>query len=112
MLTTVFEIIAIVAVLVGTAFSIIGTIGLIRLPDVYTRMHAIGKVSTFGISIILLGAVVLVPGGWARALILIALLLIGGPVVSHALGSAALRIGIPMKGAVRNDLGPAAKVEK
>ena len=39
------------------------------------------------------------------ALLLIALIWIAGPVVSHAIGSAALRIGIPMKNAVRDDLG-------
>ncbi len=95
----IFELLAALCVLVGTGFSVIGIIGNLRLPDVYTRLHATGKVSTFGVVLLLLGAAVLVPGAWAKAGIMIALLLIAGPVVSHAIGSAALRAGVPMRGA-------------
>jgi len=104
MLNDILKIFAIVAVLVGTAFSVLGIIGFKRMPDVYTRMHATGKVSTFGVVLLLLAAVAITPIGWAKALLLIALIWIAGPVVSHAIGSAALRIGIPMKQAVRDDL--------
>ena len=95
---------ATVAVVVGTAFSVIGILGLWRLPDVYTRMHATGKVATFGVVLLAVAAIFVTPLGWGKALVLIALLLIAGPVVSHAIGSAAYRIGIPMKNAVRDDL--------
>lgn len=96
--------IAAVAVLVGTAFSVIGILGLVRLPDVYTRMHATGKVATFGVVLLLVAAVFATPLAWSKALVLIALLILAGPVVSHAIGSAAYRLGIPMKKAVRDDL--------
>lgn len=96
--------IAIIAVLVGTAFSVIGILGLVRLPDVYTRMHATGKVATFGVVLLLVAAVFATPLAWSKALVLIALLILAGPVVSHAIGSAAYRLGIPMKRAVRDDL--------
>jgi len=104
MLNDILKIFAIVAVVVGTAFSVLGIVGFQRMPDVYTRMHATGKVSTFGVVLLLLAAVAVTPIGWAKALLLIALIWIAGPVVSHAIGSAALRIGIPMKNAVRDDL--------
>lgn len=97
---TFLKILAILAVVVGTAFSVIGIIGYRRLPDVYTRMHATGKVSTFGVALLLIAAVAITPIGWAKALLLVALIWIAGPVVSHAIGSAALRIGIPVKNAV------------
>ena len=100
----VLEALAVLAVLVGTAFSVIGIIGMLRLPDVYTRLHATGKVSTFGAVLLLVAAALVIDAVWAKALIAIALLLLAGPVVSHALGSAALRMGIPMKQAVRDDL--------
>lgn len=101
---TIGYLIAIIVVLVGTAFSIIGIIGLVRLPDAYSRLHATGKVSTFGVVLLLAAAAIVLPGVWGKALVMIALLLIAGPVVSHALGSAAYRLGIPMKRVVRDDL--------
>jgi hypothetical protein len=39
---TIFQLIAILAVVVGTLFSVVGVVGFIRLPDVYTRLHATG----------------------------------------------------------------------
>jgi multicomponent Na+:H+ antiporter subunit G len=101
---TFFQLIAIIAVIVGTFFSIVGVLGMVRLPDVYARLHATGKVGVFGVVLLLVAAVVWTPLGWARALLLIVLLMVAGPVVAHALSSAAYRIGIPMKRSVRNDL--------
>jgi multicomponent Na+:H+ antiporter subunit G len=105
---TILQIVALLAVVLGTAFSMIGVLGLIRLPDVYTRLHATGKVGVFGVVLLLAAALALTPLGLGKALILIGLLLIGGPAASHALASAAYRIGIPMKHAIRDDLGKAA----
>jgi len=96
--------IAILAVLVGTFFSLVGIIGLVRLPDVYARMHATGKVSTFGVVLLTVAAVFVTPLAWSKALLLIALLILAGPVVSHAISSAAYRLGLPMKQALRDDL--------
>jgi multicomponent Na+:H+ antiporter subunit G len=96
--------IAILVIVIGTAFSVIGMIGFLRLPDVYTRLHATGKVSTFGVVLLLVAAALLTPVGWAKAVLLIALVLIAGPVVSHAISSAAYRVGIPMQQVERDDL--------
>ena len=101
---TFLQLIAIVAVILGTAFSVLGVLGFIRMPDVYTRLHTTGKVSVFGVVLLLLATVALTPLGFGKGLVLISLLVIGGPVTSHALGSAAHRIGIPMKRAMRDDL--------
>lgn len=43
-------------ILIGAIFSFISAIGLIRLPDVYTRAHASSKSSTLGVMFVLLGA--------------------------------------------------------
>jgi len=96
--------IALLAVLIGTFFSLVGIIGLVRLPDVYARMHATGKVSTFGVVLLTVAAVFVTPLAWSKALLLIALLILAGPVVSHAISSAAYRLGLPMKQALRDDL--------
>ena len=94
---TILEIIAILAVILGTFFSDTGVLGYFRLPDVFTRLHATGKVGVFGVVLLLVAAVARTPLGLGKGLILIALLMIAGPVVSHVLGSAAYRIGIPLK---------------
>ena len=101
---TFLEFIAILAVIAGTAFSMLGVLGFIRMPDVYTRLHATGKVSVFAVVLLLLATVALTPLEFGKGLVLIVLLVIGGPVTSHAIGSAAHRIGIPMKRAIRDDL--------
>jgi multicomponent Na+:H+ antiporter subunit G len=100
----ILHLIALAAVILGTLFSILGVLGLIRLPDVYTRLHATGKVGLFGVVLLLIGDVIFTPLGLSKGLVLIVLLMIGGPATSHALASAAYRSGIPMKQAIRDDL--------
>ncbi|MCS7056665.1 MAG: monovalent cation/H(+) antiporter subunit G [Thermoflexales bacterium] len=101
---TVWRILTLALVVIGTLFSIVGVLGLIRLPDVYTRLHAAGKVGVFGAALLAAAAALTAPSVLGKAIILIALLVIAGPVVSHALASAAYRMGIPLKRAVRDDL--------
>jgi multicomponent Na+:H+ antiporter subunit G len=102
---TFLQFLALIAVIAGTAFSLIGVIGLIRLPDVYTRLHATGKVGVYGAVLLLIAAALWTPLGWGKALLLIVLLMASGPVTAHAISSAAYRIGLPMKDPVRDDLG-------
>jgi multicomponent Na+:H+ antiporter subunit G len=102
--TTAFQLIALIAVITGTFFSVVGILGLIRLPDVYTRLHATGKVGVFGVVFLLVAAVIWTPLGWGKAILLIVLLMVSGPVATHAISSAAYRIGVPMKEAIRDDL--------
>jgi multicomponent Na+:H+ antiporter subunit G len=92
------------AVLIGTLFSITGVLGFIRFPDVYTRLHATGKVGVFGVVFLLIAAVAWEPLGWGRGLILIFFLIAAGPATAHALASAANKIRLPRKGAERDDL--------
>lgn len=101
---SILQAIAVIAVVVGTAFSALGVLGYIRMPDVYTRMHATGKVGVFGVVFLLLAAVVWTPLGLGKALVLILFLLLAGPATSHAMASAAYRRGIPMARAARDDL--------
>jgi len=105
---TILQLIAIVAVIAGTAFSAIGVLGFIRLPDVYTRLHATGKVGVFGVVLLLVAAVAWTPLGWSKGLILILFLLLAGPVTSHALSSSAYRIGLPFAAPVRDYLAHAS----
>lgn len=101
---TILQLITILAVIVGTVFSCLGVLGYLRLPDVYTRLHATGKVSLFGVVFLLIAAVAWTPLGLGKALILIAFLLLAGPATTHAIASAAYRIGIPVQPSLRDDL--------
>ena len=58
----------------------------------------------FGVVFLLVAAAFGEPLGWGRGLFLILLLVITGPATAHAIGSAANRIGLPRKGAERDDL--------
>ncbi len=103
-MTTILQVVALVAIILGTFFSVVGIVGMVRLPDVYARLHATGKVGVFGVVLLLIGAVAWTPLGWGRALLLIVLLMVSGPVTAHALSSAAYRIGLRVKEPVRDDL--------
>lgn len=97
-------IIAILAVVIGTCFSVVGVLGYFRLPDVYTRLHASGMVSVFGVVLLLVAAALRTPVSWGHALVLIIFLLVAGPPTAHSIASAAHRIGLPRIRALRDDL--------
>ncbi|MBL8964144.1 MAG: monovalent cation/H(+) antiporter subunit G [Phycisphaeraceae bacterium] len=86
------------AIILGTLFSIVGVVGFLRFPDIYSRLHATGKVSVFGVTILLLAAVVLDVAGIGKALVLITFLILSGPALSHAISAAAWRSKVPMVG--------------
>ncbi|MAT96278.1 MAG: Na+/H+ antiporter subunit G [Anaerolineaceae bacterium] len=105
-MSTIIEISVIITVLIGTFFSIVGVLGYFRLPDVYTKLHASGKVGVFGVVLLLIATIIWSPNNFStgRVLVLIALLLITGPVTSHAISSAAYRLGIRLEKSIRDDL--------
>lgn len=96
----------IITVLIGTFFSMVGVLGYLRLPDVFTKLHASGKVGVFGVVLLLLATIIQSPTNFSagRGIILILLLLITGPVTSHAISSAAYRLGLRPAKSVRDDL--------
>lgn len=98
------QILAIIIVVIATAFSVMGVVGFHRLPDVYTRLHATGKVGVLGVVLLLIAAAMSTPLAWSKALVLILLLLVAGPVTAHTLASAAYRLNIEMKNPLRHDL--------
>ena len=82
-----------VLLLVGALFVLLASIGVLRLPDLYTRMHAASKAGVVGAGFILL-AIALVSFDAAvalRALIAIFFLVLTTPVSAHLLARAAQR---------------------
>ncbi len=104
MIETVVQTLTILAVVLGTAFSALGVLGYVRLPDVYTRLHATGKVGVFGVVLLLGAAALWTPLGLGKAVVLIGFVMLGGPATAHALASAAVRLGVPLRRSVRDDL--------
>lgn len=98
------EIFGLIVLWAGIFFCVVGVVGLIRFPDVYTRLHASSKVATLGLCGILIGAAVLLPGTALKALVLLLFMLFSAPVASHAIAAAAYRQGYRMVNPVRDDL--------
>jgi multicomponent Na+:H+ antiporter subunit G len=82
--------------LAGGAICIIGAIGLVRMPDFYTRVHAASIVDTLGAALILLG--LLLQAGLTltglKLIVIGMLLLFASPTATHALTRAALARGL------------------
>jgi multicomponent Na+:H+ antiporter subunit G len=80
----------------GAFFLLAGAIGMNRMPDLFTRMHAASVGDTLGVSLMLVGMVFL--AGFTlvaiKLVFLLAFLLFMGPVASHALAAAALQAGV------------------
>ena len=83
-------------VLGGTLFMLVGSIGINRLPDFFTRAHASGKVDTLGILMFLSGLAVFqgLSLDAGKILLIIAFVAITSPVASHQLAKRALLFGL------------------
>ncbi|MBI3957804.1 MAG: monovalent cation/H(+) antiporter subunit G [Chloroflexi bacterium] len=80
---------------VGVVFMLISALGILRLPDVFTRMHAAGKAATLGVSCLLLAAGIFFGDGsqfW-RMVALIALFFVTAPIATTTMARAAYRTG-------------------
>lgn len=84
--------------LLGGVFSFFAAVGVLRLPDVFTRMHASTKAGTLGTSFILAGAAVHFQDLTITAKVVLAILfiLLTAPIAGHMIGRAAQRTGVPM----------------
>ena len=93
---TVLDILSWMAILSGGAFCIIGAIGIIRLPDVFCRMHGASIIDTMGLGLILLGLAL--QTGFTIGLVKLAMIFLfimfTSPTGTYALSRAALYAGI------------------
>jgi len=93
---TVLDIVSWLLLSAGGVFVLVGGIGALRMPNLYTRMHAASVTDTMGAALVLLG--VMVQAGLSLATIKLAaillFLMITSPTASYALANAALLAGI------------------
>ncbi|MBA4798892.1 MAG: monovalent cation/H(+) antiporter subunit G [Rhizobiales bacterium] len=93
--------------IVGALFSLIAAIGLNRLPDLYTRMHAASKAGTVGSGLLLLavGLHAADVATFGRAVAGIVFFVLTAPVSAHLLARAAHKVGYPLwSKSVRDDM--------
>lgn len=86
--------------LFGEAIMLFGALGIIRFPDVYTRLHAASKCDTGGAMSIILYLIITMDAPTlvrAKFLVLAFLIAMMNPMVSHALARAAYRYGVVPK---------------
>jgi len=85
-----------VLLIAGGAFCMIGALGLVRMPDFFTRMHAASVVDTLGAGLMLVGLIL--QAGFTLATVkLVAiglLILLTSPAATHALAQAAMARGV------------------
>ncbi|MBB6454356.1 multicomponent Na+:H+ antiporter subunit G [Salirhabdus euzebyi] len=95
--------------IIGTFFIFSASLGIIRFPDVFTRLHAASKSSTLGVASILIGAFLfmyfdadIVSG---KLILGIIFMLLTAPVSAHMIARAAYMSGIELwEGSVKDDL--------
>jgi len=88
-----------VSILAGLFFVLAGTLGVLRLPDFYTRLHAAGITDTLGAELVLLGLII--QSGFTQMslkLLMVAFfLLLTSPTATHAIAYAAYKAGLNPK---------------
>jgi multicomponent Na+:H+ antiporter subunit G len=90
------DILSWVLLVAGGLFCVVGAIGLLRMPDFYTRVHAASVTDTLGVGFILLG--LMLQAGWtlvtAKLVVIALLIFFTSPAATHALARAALERGL------------------
>ena len=89
-------------ILAGAIFTFIGALGLARLPDFYTRLHAPTKATTLGVGSLLIASAIYFstqgPGVSLHEILVTLFLFITAPVSAHLLAKAALYLKVPRVG--------------
>lgn len=82
----------------GAVFVLVGSVGLLRMPDLYLRMSASTKASTLGAGLVMLGTAVYFGqlGVTTRAFATIIFLMLTGPVAAHMIAKAGYSDGDPL----------------
>ncbi|MBE0524403.1 MAG: monovalent cation/H(+) antiporter subunit G [Methanosarcinales archaeon] len=90
------NIISVVFIFIGLFFIVAGTVGLIRFPDFYSRMHATGKCDTLGVGLMIIGLIIYNGLNFisVKLLFLVIFIFIANPVATHAIARAAYKVGL------------------
>jgi multicomponent Na+:H+ antiporter subunit G len=92
---------------VGATFMLLAAVGVVRLPDLFTRMQSTSKAATLGVGCVLLAAALHFGelGAATRALAVIVFVFLTAPVAAHMIGRAAYFVGVPLwEGTIQDEL--------
>lgn len=94
----ILDIITVALLVLGLFFFGVGVVGLLRLPDVYTRLHATTKCDTLGAGLVLLSVILSqgITGASAKLAIMIIFIWITNPTAAHIIAKAARSVNVPM----------------
>ena len=97
-MSTLLDVFSIVAIVAGAFFFLAGTVGLLRFPDAYTRLHALTKADNLGLALVVIGLLPQMDSVLAAAkLVLVWLLvLLSSAVVSQLIARSARRQDGPL----------------
>ncbi|MCI8630904.1 MAG: monovalent cation/H(+) antiporter subunit G [Firmicutes bacterium] len=92
------EIIAVIMIVIGLLFLVISAVGMLRLPDFYSRLHASGNSETLGMMLTLLGFVIYEGANLIsfKLIFIFMFVFIGNPIGTHILSKAAYKTGEPV----------------
>lgn len=83
-----------ILLLIGGVFLFLGSLGLVRMPDVYNRLQTGTKASTLGAMSVGLSAIFLLPGAEGKAVLLVVFIVLANPIASNTIGRSAYLSGI------------------
>ena len=84
--------------LLGGAFCLLGAVGMLRMPDLFTRLQAAAKTGTLGVGFVMLAAAVHFQdlGVSVRAILVIIFLFLSAPIAAHVIARAAYFVDVPL----------------
>jgi multicomponent Na+:H+ antiporter subunit G len=84
--------------LAGATFALLASVGVVRMPDLFTRMQAASKASTLGLACLLIGTAIELgdSASVARAVSIAAFVMLTTPVSAHVVARAAARTDVPL----------------
>jgi multicomponent Na+:H+ antiporter subunit G len=103
-MSAVFDVASWALLLAGSFFVFTGAVGLLRLPEFFTRIHSAGVTDTLGAGLMLTG-MLLQSGSWTvgvKLILIFLFMVITGPTATHALAKAALHGGLKPRANVEN----------
>ncbi len=110
--TVILEVFIFVLMILGALFMLVAALGILRMPDVFTRMSCNAKSVTIGLGFLLFAFMLHFRelGVGSRALATIAFIALTIPVASHRIGRSAYLSGVSLwEGTIRDELGEALK---
>jgi multicomponent Na+:H+ antiporter subunit G len=90
------QVIGIIITGIGTLFLFLGSLGVLRLPDVYNRLQAGTKCTTLGAFLTIVGTGIMQPDWLPKTLVIALFILITNPISNHALGRASRKSGVSL----------------